>query len=101
MARFHLYSELSVFRDLIVAYCTMYLITYPTSHNTMVKSKASTVTQLLLTAFSMLIIPIALFFVGRWYLFAGLENTDVYSAVIAILAVSKGGGCYHSYTCSE
>ena len=52
------------------------------------KSKASTVTQLLVTAFSMLIVPVTLFFVGKWYLFAELENSDVYSAVIAILAVS-------------
>ena len=36
----------------------------------------------------MLVIPVSLFFVGRWYLFAGWENTDVYSAIIAILAVS-------------
>lgn len=54
----------------------------------MAKSKVSTVTQLLLTAVSMLVIPVSLFFVGRWYLFAGWENTDVYSAIIAILAVS-------------
>ena len=52
------------------------------------KSKVSTVTQLLITAFSMLVVPLTLFFMGRWYFFTNMENTDVYSAVIAILAVS-------------
>ena len=53
----------------------------------MAKSKSATILQLLLTAASMLIIPITLFFYGRWHLFATWPNTDVYSAALSIVSV--------------
>lgn len=65
----------------------------------MAKSKSQTIQQLLITAFSMLVIPVSLFFVGRWYLFAGIDNTDVYSCVLSILSVHVilGVYCYVAY----